>query len=39
MGRLRKGKSRGGEQVGWLFTFAGAAYNLRRLPRLQAPAA
>jgi transposase len=36
IGMLRKVKLRGREKVGWLFTFAGAAYNLMRLQRLQA---
>jgi transposase len=36
IGMLRKVKLRGREKVGWLFTFAGAAYNLIRLQRLQA---
>jgi transposase len=39
IGMLRKVKLRGREKVGWLFTFAGAAYNLMRLQRLQAHAA
>ncbi len=39
IGMLRKVKLRGREKVGWLFTFAGAAYNLIRLQRLQAQAA
>jgi hypothetical protein len=39
IGMLRKVKLRGREKVGWLFTFAGAAYNLMRLQRLQAQAA
>jgi hypothetical protein len=38
IGMLRKVKLRGREKVGWLFTFVGAAYNLVRLRRLQAPA-
>ena len=38
IGLLRKVKLRGREKIGWLFTFAGAAYNLVRLQRLQAPA-
>jgi hypothetical protein len=29
-----KTKFRGRERVGWAFTFAGAAYNLTRLPKL-----
>jgi transposase len=39
IGMLRKVKLRGREKVGWLLTFAGAAYNLIRLQRLQAGAA
>ena len=39
IGMLRKVKLRGGEKVGWLLTFAGAAYNLIRLQKLQAEAA
>jgi hypothetical protein len=31
---LRKTRYRGIEKVGWAFTFAVAAYNLVRLPRL-----
>jgi transposase len=38
IGMLRKVKLRGREKVAWLFTFAGAAYNLMRLRRLQAQA-
>ncbi len=38
IGMLRKVKLRGREKIGWLFTFAGAAYNLVRLRRLQAQA-
>jgi transposase-like protein DUF772/DDE family transposase len=38
IGMLRKVKLRGREKVGCLFTFAGAAYNLLRLQRLQAQA-
>jgi len=38
IGLLRKVKLRGREKIGWLFTFAGAAYNLVRLRRLQARA-
>jgi transposase len=38
IGMLRKVKLRGREKIGWLFTFAGAAYNLIRLRRLQAQA-
>lgn len=33
---LRKTKYRGIEKVGWAFTFAAAAYNLIRLPKLMA---
>jgi transposase len=35
---LRKTRFRGLERVGWAFTFAAAAYNLVRLPRLLAEA-
>ena len=38
IGMLREVKLRGREKIGWLFTFAGAAYNLVRLRRLQAQA-
>ena len=38
IGMLRKVKLRGREKVAWLFTFAGAAYNLMRLRRLRAQA-
>jgi len=38
IGLLRKVKLRGRKKVGWLFTFAGAAYNLIRLQRLKAQA-
>ena len=38
IGLLRKVKLRGLEKIGWLFTFAGAVYNLIRLRRLQAQA-
>jgi hypothetical protein len=31
-----KTKLRGRERVGWAFTFAAAAYNLTRLPKLMA---
>jgi len=31
---LRQTKHRGAERVGWTFTFAAAAYNLIRLPKL-----
>jgi hypothetical protein len=31
-------KLRGLDKVGWLFTFVAAAYNLRRLQKLQAQA-
>jgi hypothetical protein len=33
VGMLKKVKLRGIDQVGWLFTFTGAAYNLGRLPK------
>jgi transposase len=36
VGMLRKVKLRGIDQVGWLFTFTGAAYNLCRLRNLMA---
>ena len=39
IGMLRKVKLRGREKIGWLFTFAGAAYNLMRLQRLPAQTA
>jgi hypothetical protein len=32
----RKTKYRGLDKVGWAFTFAAAAYNLIRLPKLMA---
>ena len=38
IGLLRKVKLRGQEKIRWLFTFAGAAYNLLRLRRLQTAA-
>ena len=38
VGMLRKVKLRGIDKVGWLFTFAGAAYNLCRLRNLIAEA-
>jgi IS5 family transposase len=38
IGMLKKVKLRGLEKVGWLFTFVAAAYNLRRLQKLQAQA-
>lgn len=38
IGMLKKVKLRGLDKVGWLFTFAAAAYNLRRLQKLQAQA-
>ena len=38
IGMLKKVKLRGLEKVGWLFTFVAAAYNLRRLQKLQANA-
>jgi transposase len=37
IGMLRKVKLRGREKVGWWFTYVGAAYNLIRLQKLQAP--
>jgi transposase len=39
IGGLRKVKLRGLEKVGWLFQYAAAAYNLWRIPKLQATAA
>jgi hypothetical protein len=33
-GGLRKTRHRGTERVGWAFTFAAAAFNLIRLPKL-----
>jgi len=36
VGGLRKVKLRGLEKVGWLFQYAAAAYNLWRIPKLQA---
>ncbi len=36
IGMLKKVKLRGIDKVGWLFTFTGAAYNLRRLRNLMA---
>ncbi|HEY6270479.1 MAG TPA: IS5 family transposase [Terriglobales bacterium] len=38
IGMLRKVKLRGREKVSWWFTYVGAAYNLVRLPSLQAEA-
>jgi len=38
VGMLKKVKLRGIEQVGWLFTFTGAVYNLCRLRNLMARA-
>jgi hypothetical protein len=38
VGMLKKVKLRGIEEVGWLFTFTGAAYNLCRLRNLMARA-
>jgi hypothetical protein len=35
---LRKARHRGTAPVGWMFTFAAAAYNLVRIPRLLAGA-
>ena len=34
VGGLRKTRHRGTDRVGWMFTFAAAAYNLVRLPKL-----
>ena len=34
VGGQRKTKFRGKDRVGWAFTFAAAAYNLVRLPKL-----
>jgi hypothetical protein len=34
IGGQEKTKFRGRERVGWAFTFAAAAYNLARLPKL-----
>jgi len=39
IGLLKKVKLRGKEKVSWLFTFAGAVYNLYRLSRLHAASA
>lgn len=39
IGGLRKVKLRGLEKVGWLMTYAAAAYNLWRIPKLQAQTA
>jgi transposase len=39
IGMLKKVKLRGRENVSWLFTFVGAAYNLYRLGRLEAQTA
>jgi transposase len=39
IGGLRQVKLRGLEKVGWLFQYAAAAYNLWRIPKLQAAAA
>jgi len=36
IGPMRKVKLRGLRKVRWWFTFVGAAYNLTRLPKLQA---
>ena len=36
VGGQRKTRFRGAERVGWAFTFAMAAYNLVRLPKLMA---
>jgi transposase len=38
IGMLKKVKLRGLDKIGWLFTFVAAAYNLRRLQKLQAQA-
>jgi hypothetical protein len=38
VGGLKKGKLRGLEKVGWLFQFAAAAFNLWRIPKLEAAA-
>ena len=34
IGGMRRPMRRGTERVGWSFTFAAAAYNLVRLPKL-----
>ncbi len=39
IGGMRRPMRRGTERVGWAFTFAAAAYNLVRLPKLLMPAA
>jgi transposase len=39
VGGLRKTRHRGTARVGWMFTFAAAAYNLVRIPKLLAGAA
>ena len=39
VGGLRKTRHRGTDRVGWMFTFAAAAYNLVRLLKLLAGAA
>ena len=39
VGGLRKTRHRGTARVGWMFTFAAAAYNLVRIPKLLAEAA
>ncbi len=39
VGGLRKVKLRGKDLVGWMFTFAAAAYNLVRMRNLTAQAA
>ena len=38
IGGMRRPMLRGTERVGWAFTFAAAAYNLVRLPKLMAEA-
>jgi hypothetical protein len=39
VGNLRKTRHRGTEQVGWMFTFTAAAYNLVRIWNLTASVA
>ena len=39
IGGQEKTKFRGRDRVGWAFTFAAAAYNLTRLPKLLTEAA
>jgi hypothetical protein len=36
VGGMRRPMLRGADRVGWAFTFAAAAYNLVRLPKLLA---